>query len=249
MRIVAFRLVLLLFGLVPLTVSAQEGVVRYNHTFEILTLATDQISVHLAELDGEEKEPYPSQSTIGRSLAFGPQSSLMYPTLFQPFEPGDRPDWEYVDTTYIDFDEGVYVESREFDANIYRVTGELPVIPWRLTGEERKYLDYRVMKATAVMDSAVVDAWFSPEIPVPAGPGLYSGLPGLILMVTNTSIGEVYAAESVELGEQDDRTAPLSGRRISRADYDQQVSLQIEYNQRIWNTTKRKLDNSYKQRN
>jgi len=233
----------------PSIVSAQEGVVRYNHTFEMLTLATDQMAVYLAELDGEEKEQAPSQATIGRSLAFGPQSSLMYPTLFQPFEPGDRPEWEYVDTTYINFDEGVYVESREFDTDIYRVTGELSVIPWRFTGEERKYLDYRVMKATAVMDSAVVDAWFAPEIPIPAGPGLYSGLPGLILMVTNTAIGEVYTAESVELGEQGDLTAPLNGRRISRADYDQQVSRQIEHTQRIWNAAKRKLDNSSKQGN
>ena len=73
----------------------------------------------------------------------------------------------------------------------YLVTGEQPVISWRLLGEERVYRDHRVMKATATVDSAVVEAWFAPEIPVPAGPGLYGGLPGLVLMVTNAAVGEV----------------------------------------------------------
>ena len=98
-----------------------------------------------------------------------------------------------------------------------------------------------------MLDSAAVEAWFAPEIPNSAGPGLYGGLPGLILMVTNAATGEVYSAESVELGDYDDHAAPVVGRSISREEYDRRVAWQIEDAQRAWEGAKRKLDYSTRQ--
>ena len=212
-----------LFALVlmPLAASAQEGVVRYSHTSPILYGAPDPIKESIAAADGTEYTQGPSHATVPRQLVFGPLSSLMYPAVNQIVVPGDRTGWEYIDTTYVSFEDGTYTESREFYADMYLVEGERPVISWRLPGEERIYLGHRVVKATAVVDSAVVEAWFTPEISVPAGPGLYGGLPGLILLVTNATIGEVYAAESVDLGEQPPITAPISGRVVSDDKYDQ----------------------------
>ena len=142
---------------------------------------------------------------------------------------------EFVDTTYVDLDSNTFIESRKFHRSKYLVKAELPSVSWQLTSDERTYLDYRVMKATAVVDSAVVEAWFTPEIPVPAGPGLYGGLPGLILMVTNIARGEVYAAEAIDLGAPSIQlTPPTVGREISSDKYDQRIASVIAENQRLW---------------
>ena len=144
-------------------------------------------------------------------------------------------EWEFVDSTYVNRGNGTYSESRNLVDYKYLVTEELPSISWQLVGDERTYLDYRVMKAAAVVDSAVVEAWFTPEIPVPAGPGLYQGLPGLILMVTNVTIGEVYAAEFIDMDTQSSKLMPpIIGREVSSDKYDQRVAREIAENQRVW---------------
>ncbi len=145
--------------------------------------------------------------------------------------------WEFVDSTYVDLNTNTFVESRKFYRSKYIVKGELPSVPWQLTTDERTYLEYRVMKATAIVDSAVVEAWFTPDIPISAGPGLYGGLPGLILMVTNVGRGEVYAAEAVDLVDvvpSIRHTQPTVGREMSPEKYDQRVASVIAENQRKW---------------
>ena len=245
------RAILLAFTLIPLVASAQQGVVRYSHTYTLLAFATDQMNEYFVEqgvfdFDAEYHPPDPTHGSFARSLVFGPSYSLMFPTKAQPYEPGENASdgtvlgWEFVDTTFVNRDNGAYVESRKLVKAKFIVKDELPSLSWQLVGEERTYLDFRVMKATVVVDSAVVEAWFTPEIPVPAGPGLYGGLPGLILMVTNAAIGEVYAAESVDLGAQPFQPMPpTAGREVSSDQYDQRVAWEIADNQRLWNEVKK----------
>lgn len=60
---------------------------------------------------------------------------------------------------------------------------------WTITSEEKLIGDYLCYKATTVKDidmgnystKQLITAYFCPKIPVPFGPGLYAGLPGLIL--------------------------------------------------------------------
>jgi len=207
-------------------------------------LATDQIGDYIKELDGEKYVSDPAFATVDRTLVFEPASSIMYPTAMQPFEPGEREDWEYVDTTHVRFNDATYTESREFDGTLYLIRDHVPALSWRLFDDERLYLGYRVRKATAMADSAVIEAWFAPDIPITAGPGLYGGLPGLILMVTNTARGEVYAAESIELGKQKQYTAPRKGNVVSRSAYDKRVAREVASAERAWEITRRRLKNS-----
>lgn len=248
------RIVLLAFTLIPLVASAQQGVVRYSHTYPLLALSTDQITEHFVEqgiFDAEDFSPDPTHVTIARSLAFGSSSSLIYPAEEKFFEAGERTEdgldwgWDFVDTTYVDHDNGTYVESRNLIDYKYLVKDELSSMSWQLVGKERTYLGYRVMKATAVVDSAVVEAWFTPEIPVPVGPGLYGGLPGLILMVTNAAIGEVYAADSIDLDAPSfPLMPPTAGREVSSDEYDQQVASVVAENEREWQKVKEALEES-----
>ena len=220
------QIVLIALMLVPLGALAQVGTVRYTHTYPVLYSRYFAFrSVTSRALDEEFVGPSP-HATVSRSMVFDTTASLMYPTDKPAVEPKDRrasEGKEHIDTTYVDFGGGTFAESRVIGGDIYLVSDRQPAILWRLEGEERVYLDHRVMKATAVVDSAVVEAWFTPEIPIPAGPGLYGGLPGLILMVTNPASGEVYAADSLTTGipsraiEPPTRGLEVSDNRYRRA--------------------------------
>ena len=184
----------------------EMGLVRYMHTYPVVYGGLVQFRTALNENLGHTFDIPKSHATLSRNLVFDTRASLMYPTDKPHVEPGDRrmdEGIETIDTTYIEFDSGRYTEFRIADwERPSLVVDERPLIPWQLSGEEREYLGFRVVKATAEIDEAVIEAWFAPEIPIPAGPGLFGGLPGLILLLTNTSAGEAYAAEEVELGIQ-----------------------------------------------
>ena len=223
-----FRCAILTLALLPFSASAQEGKVRFKHTYPNLYVA-DAVSVFeeaTAAVNGEDYSKGPDHSDVSRDLVFGPRSYLMLPA--QELDLDYRPGLEFTDTSFVDLERGTFTEFRDLYLDTYLVTGELPRFQWRLTSESRTYLEYQVMKATAVIDSAVVEAWFSPDIPVSAGPGLYGGLPGLILLLTNPLTGEVYAAESVELAEQPPILPPRTGTAVSAGEYETLKAAQLE---------------------
>ena len=157
----------------------------------------------MSEAVGDEFQEPPEFVTVSRTLVFDSVSTLMYPTSKPAVEPKDRrlhEGMEHIDTTFVNLNRAEYRESRAFQGKLYLAEDNTHDLGWYLTGEEREYLGYRVMKATAELNSAQVEAWFAPEVPIRGGPGLYGGLPGLILMVTTTD-GEAYAADSLAFGE------------------------------------------------
>ena len=231
--------------LVPWVSLAQMGTVQYSHTYPVLYghyfVFQEMVSADL----GQEFEPPPTHRTVSRTLLFDTNASLMYPTDRPHVEPEDRKASEgdeHIDTTFVHFDDDTYSESRAINAEIYIVYDEVPSIPWRLNSEERVYLGLRVMKATAVTESSTIEAWFTPQIPIPAGPGLFGGLPGLILMVTNPETGEVYAAESLS---QDTLaraiTPPARGDQVSNEQYQRIKAASIAKDRREWEKTIEKM--------
>ncbi len=91
------------------------------------------------------------------------------------------------------------IEQREFLGKLFLIKDSVPKFKWKLENESKKIGDYIVFKATMVqkIDSTdyrmigtqniksdgniIVTAWYTPQIPVSAGPDIYGGLPGLIL--------------------------------------------------------------------
>jgi len=84
---------------------------------------------------------------------------------------------------YIDFTKEERISLMEFMTRDFRVKDSLEHLAWKLQPERRKIGNYICMKATAALDGDELTAWFTPEIPVPAGPAEYYGLPGLVLAV------------------------------------------------------------------
>ena len=127
-----------------------------------------------------------------------------------------------------DLDEGIYTNHYKFLTRDFLVTGELPELAWKLTGEEGMLLDRQVMKATATMDTVSVEAWFAPEISVPFGPDNYGGLPGLILMLSIDDGSKLYEATSITLDTEIEITVPEKGRPVTQEEFEKLVQERME---------------------
>jgi len=101
--------------------------------------------------------------------------------------------------TYVNFYEESYAQTRPIMDREFLVTGDRQSLAWKLSDEEHSFLGHRILKATAMQDTVVVEAWFTPEIPLPAGPMLYGGLPGLVLILSRDGENTVYTAQSIDL--------------------------------------------------
>ena len=134
--------------------------------------------------------------------------------------------------TFVNFDESTFVQQHDFMGRTFLVSGTQEPLAWKLPGEERTLLGYHLVKATAVRDSLDIEAWFAPEIPAPGGPGLYGGLPGLILVLSIDDGRKVYTAVELDLDRRPDFERPTKGRKVSQEKYDRIVAAKLEERQK-----------------
>lgn len=126
---------------------------------------------------------------------------------------------------YTRLEDDRYVEVREFLGRTFRIPGERPAFAWKLTGEVATFLGHPVYQAIARQDSTTIEAWFTPDIPISAGPAQYGGLPGLILTLAVDSNRVVYTATAIDLETAiAPITAPVEGSEVTRAEYDRIVA-------------------------
>jgi hypothetical protein len=130
-----------------------------------------------------------------------------------------------VSGAYTDLTDDSYVEVREFLGRTFRIAAERPGFAWKLTGEAATFLGHPVYQAIATQDSTTIEAWFTPDIPVSAGPAQYGGLPGLILTLAVDTNRVTYTATAVDLAAAvGPIKAPSEGSEITRAEYDRIVA-------------------------
>ncbi len=126
---------------------------------------------------------------------------------------------------FTDLESGNYVELRTLLGRTFRITDTRPAFAWKLTGESASFLGYPVFQAIAKQDTTTLEAWFTPDIPVSAGPAQYGGLPGLILTLAIDSNRVVYTATAVDLKTPVEKIAvPTDGSKVNRAEYDKIVA-------------------------
>ena len=216
-------LAIILLAIAP-TAVAQQGAVVYEETVKFqLDLPPEM-----------QNAPIPREITGRKQLLFDGGVSLMknLPSdepaveegesgqgVFRIRMMGNRQDEEI----YTDYDQGTRIEQRDFLGRKFLVSGEAPEPVWRLTDEQSEFLGYACRKALTTRDSLEVEAWFTPEIPVPAGPGQYGGLPGLILVLTQEDGQRSFVAKEVTLGEVTGLEPPGEGKKVTRAEFDKIV--------------------------
>ena len=142
----------------------------------------------------------------------------------------NRADQEVLLEAYVRYEDGMMAETRDFMTKKFLLTGTRPAFEWKLTGEQSEFLGYSVQQALAVHDSSTIEAWFTPEIPVPAGPGPFGGLPGMILSVSVDDGQTVYSATEIKLDPVDAAVikAPEDGDEVSHVEYEKIVAEKLE---------------------
>lgn len=165
--------------------------------------------------------------------------------------------------TYIDYESGAVISSLpSFMEEPYLVTQELDstmIMDWELGSRDSTIMGYTVRMAKAEsspaqieaamsqiasgaiprgdmmpqMESGVFTAWYTPEIPTPAGPMMIGGLPGAVLYLVGeismegSSVVLEVSAESVET-TLDKPVQPPSGTPISQEDYTEMMRLRMD---------------------
>ena len=248
-----FRLFLLaalpgaLGGFGPAALGAQTGHVHY--------LRSVQYDFEVPERWAELRDRIAAQSSASLVLLFDGSRSIMTPDPEEEEAPrrgpggsdrmdrralgmalrlrmasASRSDQEDLLQAYVDFRSGAITETREFMGRTFLISGDRPTYQWKLGTEQREFLGFMVQQATAVHDGAEIEAWFTPQIPVQAGPGQYGGLPGLILVLSLDGGHLLYSATEVNLEGLDDVeiAPPTDGEMVTREEYEAIVAEKLE---------------------
>ena len=106
---------------------------------------------------------------------------------------------------------------------LFLVNTDLRTLKWKITGEQDTVAGYTCMKAVLQNDTNNVVAWFTPQIPVSAGPKDYGQLPGLVLKLDIRNGKHVYRASSVDLKplQSDAIVIPTKGKEVTDEEFKQ----------------------------
>lgn len=230
------KTIYLLFGVLLLQqVKAQQQQGRV--VYEVYR----QMQIHIAGSDGMEQQ-VPRTRVFKIEVLFG--NNQMLRRQLEDDHVGDFPSNENGiqirimgddEVTWCNFSEDRKVEQREFATKQYLVGDSLRKLNWKLTGESKNILGYScqqaittrvgkrmtmsmdngVMSRKEVTDTSQIIAWFTPAIPVAAGPDFQGQLPGLILQ---TDINGTPSYKAIEVSPKVDVETikePKSGKKVT----------------------------------
>jgi GLPGLI family protein len=147
------------------------------------------------------------------------------------------------DIQFCDFSGSRTVEQRELFDQQFIVEDSIRPLQWKMSADTRTLLGHLCRKAVAqrtgrrmmvnmengvmtrkeVPDSTVLTAWFTPDIPVPAGPEVPGQLPGLILALDINNGRMVYKALAIDpKADLAVIKKPGRGKKLSPAQFIQQ---------------------------
>jgi len=162
-------------------------------------------------------------STFEKEATSGPQKKAEF------FASYGKPPKPALKSLYIDFQEESKTALQEFMTRQFLVESPLENKGWKLDPTRKKIGEYVCMKATMNLDGDTVTAWFAPELPVPAGPAEYYGLPGVVLAVERLR-ETILLATSIDLAPPPAQllAKPESGKKTSLEAFDRIVEEKVE---------------------
>jgi len=219
----------------------KEGRVVYERTMQLPTrMIRTENAAEAAQL--------PRSRTDQFELLFSPSGSL-YQFLPNAAEetPGEFSSGGLVmrfgglnDIVYHNFEKSQRIDQRNVMDRNFVVTDSIRRLPWKLSEETKTILNYTVRKATAqnirtamrmsmengemkrepYQDTATVIAWFTSDIPVPAGPDFQGQLPGLILELVLNNGQQVFRAIEVSPKVSVSKIKPpKDGKKLTAAEF------------------------------
>jgi GLPGLI family protein len=153
------------------------------------------------------------------------------------------------DIVFHDFTAAKKVEQRDMMDKKFIVTDSIRKMNWKLTGETQTILGHLCQKAVAqrtgkrtqmtmdngkmerkeINDTTNIIAWFTPDIPVPAGPEVQGQLPGLILLLDMNDGRMVYKA--IDLQTKADVATikePTKGKKVTPDEFTKEREKMME---------------------
>lgn len=122
---------------------------------------------------------------------------------------------------YHNMDKKKIVKQTEFMTRLFREESDMSKLKWKMGAATKEILGYTCMQAEIEIDDKKILAWFAPDIPIPAGPHKYYGLPGLILEANLNHGQQVWLASSIDLTmpDKDDILEPKEGKKVKPDQY------------------------------
>jgi GLPGLI family protein len=224
----------------------KEGRVVYERTFQLPT--------RLFGGDPNIAAQLPKARTDQYELLFGKNQSLWQylPDASSDGDPNTFASGGMVirfaggsnDISFCNFESKTRIDQRELADKNYIVSDSMTQLEWKFTGETKTILNYTAQKATTqrittrnqmvmengemkrqtVPDTLTIVAWFTSNIPVAAGPGIYQGqLPGLILELDENNGRTVYQAVEVSPKVSLNKIKePKDGKKMTAAEFDKE---------------------------
>ena len=220
-----FTLLIILTSLCPLSAQSIEGgTVTYE---QVVNYGLEGVFDHpkwdayIADLPKSGKAIF--------TLTFTAEASL-YQEDFNKKEPLSRqlqgalskanygkPPKEKLKKLSFNFSTKEQLEQVEFMTRFFLIESPIEGKDWKLTTKKKKVLDYVCMGADITMGDETYTAWFTPEIPISAGPEKFHGLPGLILgLEKNEEIFMLATAVNLTSPSEIDVSPPQKGQKVTR---------------------------------
>ena len=153
------------------------------------------------------------------------------------------------DVVFCDFTQARKTEQRELMEKKFIVTDSIRKLNWILSSETKTILGRVCHKATAqrpgrrnqmtmengklerkeIADTSLITAWFTADIPVPAGPEVQGQLPGLILALDINDGRIVYqAAEISPKADLSSIKEPTKGKKLTPDEFTKETAKMME---------------------
>ena len=122
---------------------------------------------------------------------------------------------------YSNYAEGITIDRREFFGREFLINGDHEKKDWKITADQKQVGSYLCQKALLKDSTSTTEVWFTPMIPVSAGPDDYYGLPGMILHIDINDGERMLTALTIELKELEEAIErPDKGKEISREEFE-----------------------------
>ncbi|MBK8956604.1 MAG: GLPGLI family protein [Saprospiraceae bacterium] len=122
---------------------------------------------------------------------------------------------------YVNKSEGIFLQSQDLMGKEFLIKDKPEVPKWKMTGEQKKILDYTCQKAILLDTAKNLSVWFTNQIPVSTGPNGLSGLPGIILGIEQDQGDRMTIATRVDaLPEGFVFTRPSKGKVVNKSEFE-----------------------------
>ena len=123
---------------------------------------------------------------------------------------------------YKNFSTRQVVEKRELMQEMYLLEDSIRSFTWKMEeGETKTIAGYTCKKATGKSDrGSDIIAWYAEDIPLPAGPEQFNGLPGMILGLDANKAEIVFTAVLIEKkADKKNLKLPAKGKKVTGAEF------------------------------